>query len=153
MKKRSLQNERGATMVEFAIIVALLLTIVFGIIEFSVLLYNKHMLTNASREGARAGVVMRVPRLPDTYTMSSGDKVGVKDIVLIYCQQHLVTFGDSGEPLDYDDIDVVPDDRTGAEFGDELVVTVTFDFDFLVLDNLAGLGPITLTAETRMKME
>ena len=42
---------------EFAIVMPLLFVILFGIIEFGILLYDKAMITNASREGARAGIV------------------------------------------------------------------------------------------------
>ena len=59
MKKIKLRDEQGAVTVEFAIISILLFTIVFGIIEFGLLMFDKHVLTNASREGARAGIVMR----------------------------------------------------------------------------------------------
>lgn len=130
------QNEQGTTMVEFAIIVVVLLSIVFGIIEFGVLLFDQHVLTNASREGARAAVVSRVPRLPES---------DVIDVVEHYCQQHLVTFGDSA-------LLTTVVDRNGTSFGDDLEVTVTYPFSFLVLSNF-GLGPVTLTAVTRMKME
>lgn len=139
-------NEQGTTMVEFAIIVVVLFAIVFGIIEFGVLLFDEHVLTNASREGARAAVVTRVPRLPDRYTHPvTGVQQGVIDIVEQYCQRHLVTFGDSAL------LNTVVA-REGSSFGDDLVVTVTYPFSFLVLSNF-GLGPITLTAETRMEME
>lgn len=140
------QNEQGTTMVEFAIIVVVLLAIVFGIIEFGVLLFDQHVLTNASREGARAGVVTRVPPLPDRYTHPvTGVEQGVIDVVEHYCQQHLVTFGDSALLTTV----VV---RNGSSFGDDLEVTVTYPFSFLFLSNF-GLGPITLTAVTHMKME
>ena len=49
--------QRGAAAVEFAIIAPLLFTIIFGIIEFSLLFYDKAVITNASREGARFGIV------------------------------------------------------------------------------------------------
>ena len=54
---KQISNANGAAAVEFAIVVPLLLLLLFGIIEFSLLLYNKAMLTNASREGARFGIV------------------------------------------------------------------------------------------------
>ena len=44
-------------MVEFAIVLPLLLMLIFGMIEFSVMLYDKAMLTNATREGARFGIL------------------------------------------------------------------------------------------------
>lgn len=146
MGKRPLQNESGATMVEFAIIALLLFSIIFAIIELGVLVFNQQVLTNASREGARAGVVQRLPRLPDRYVHPvTGQAEGVIDVVELYCLVHLVTFGDPAVPAT-----VVT--RSGIEEGDDLVVRVTYPFDFLVLSNL-GVGPVTLTAETRMEME
>jgi hypothetical protein len=43
-------------------------------------------------------------------------------------------------------------DRGGLLFGKELKITVKYPFNFLVLSGF-GLDPITLTAETRMRME
>ena len=45
---------RGSVVVEFALIFPLLLFIVFSIIECSLALYDKAVITNASREAARA---------------------------------------------------------------------------------------------------
>ena len=46
-----IKDQDGATVVEFALVLPLLVVFIFGIIEFSLLLYNKAMITNASREG------------------------------------------------------------------------------------------------------
>ena len=56
MKLRNINN-KGNAAIEFAIILPLFLFICLGIIEFSVLLYDKAMITNASREGARKGIL------------------------------------------------------------------------------------------------
>ena len=56
-------SQKGAAMVEFALILIPLLLITFGIIEFGLLMYNQQVLTNASREGARAGIVSSSPRV------------------------------------------------------------------------------------------
>jgi len=53
-KERS--NENGATVVEFAVIVVLLLVIFFGILEFAFIFYQKHYIENAAREGMRFGI-------------------------------------------------------------------------------------------------
>ena len=47
-------NERGAVAAEFALLLPVLLTIVFGIIEFGMIMYGREIVTNATREGARA---------------------------------------------------------------------------------------------------
>lgn len=151
MKRIKLRGEHGGSTVEFSIIAVVLLTIVFGIIEFGVLMFDQHVLTNASREGARAGVVMRIPRLPDAE---------IKMIITNYAKDHMVTFG-AASTLDFgpwgsEDPDrwIIPDQnlRTGPLFGTDLRVTVKYQFNFLVL-SIVGLDPITLKAETIMRME
>lgn len=148
MKGTKMQGEQGSVAVEFAIISFLLFSIVFGIIEFGILMYNKHILTNASREGARAGVVMQpLPRV--TYTE-------IKTTVEKYAKNYMVNF----KGINTLGVSVSPPDASrGATaagpqppFGTQLTVTVTYPFDFLFLSGL-GLDPITLTAETRMRME
>jgi Flp pilus assembly protein TadG len=51
------KNERGATMVEFALVALLLFTLIFGIIEFGWVFFGWITLTAAVREGARLAVV------------------------------------------------------------------------------------------------
>ncbi|MDG5467570.1 TadE/TadG family type IV pilus assembly protein [Deltaproteobacteria bacterium IMCC39524] len=140
MKGIQLREERGAATVEFAVIAGILFLIVFGIIEFGLLLFNQHILTNASREGARAGVVMRSPRLSDEK---------IRDEVKHYAQNHMVTFAPPN--VDWpngDDFSVSPATRVGNMFGQELTVTVKYEFDFLFFP-----WKPKLEATTRMRME
>lgn len=140
--RRLLFGERGAAAVEFAIILPLLILILFGIIEFGLLLYNKQMITNASREGARAGIVARIPRLSDAE---------IATIVNSYCAGNMVNFG-AGTPV----VTVTRTDTNGdgsaTGFGDDLSVQVTFNYSFLVLTNL-GFGPVNIGSTSVMKME
>ena len=53
------KSERGATMVEFAIIALLLFTLIFGIIEFGWIFNGYVTLTSAVREGARQAIVVK----------------------------------------------------------------------------------------------
>ena len=59
MKTASRVRARGATIVEFALVLPLLLGIVIGIIEFGWLVKNYLILANATREGARIASVGR----------------------------------------------------------------------------------------------
>ena len=77
---RSKRRNRGAALVEFAIILPLLLVILIGILEFGLLFYNKQIITNASREAARAGIAY-------------SDYSQITSIVPQYCQNRMITFG------------------------------------------------------------
>src|SRR5436190_4644272 len=52
-------NERGQTMVEFAIVLPVLCLLLFGIIQFGILFNNYVTLTDAVRAGARKAAVSR----------------------------------------------------------------------------------------------
>lgn len=49
-------NSRGTEVLELALIMPILLSLVFGTIEFGYFFYLQHNLQAAAREGARAGV-------------------------------------------------------------------------------------------------
>jgi Flp pilus assembly protein TadG len=54
---RSIRGEEGAAAVEFAIVVSLLFTIIFGITEFGLALFELQNLRSSAREGARSAAV------------------------------------------------------------------------------------------------
>jgi Flp pilus assembly protein TadG len=137
--KTTIKNQQGVAAVEFALILFPLVLLVFGTIEFSTLLYDKAMITNASREGARAGIVFSDPRIPD------GDIVNV---VSTYCGDHMISLGaDSSVSTTIT--------RTGDASGDTLTVRVSYAYNFLVLPNLmTSLSDgLLLQAETVMRLE
>lgn len=142
-----IKGQKGAAVVEFAVIAPLLLVILFGIIEFGVLLYDKAMITNASREGARAGIVFANPPLtvPALTTKIQG-------VVNTYCATNLISFGGSSTLTT-----VVS--RPTTTPGDPLTVTVRYPFRFLVFSNLLPLlggnmaNTLTLSAITVMRLE
>ena len=133
-------DQKGAAAVEFAIILPVFVLLLFGMIEWGLLLFNQQVITNASREGARAGIVAGAPRLSDTE---------IQAVVTAYLGSHLITFGSDSTP----DIQIEPaGDRNSLVFGDDLKVTVSFNYGFLVLSNL-GFADKVLTADSLMKME
>ena len=138
--RRSNPGSKGQSLVEFVLILPVLLLLLLGIVEFGLLLYNQHVITNASREGARYGIVSRTPR-------RSYDEI--KAVVDSYCQDHLVTFGDQAPET------AVSPSPTGGAFGEDLTVLVTFRYQFLVLPQFLGdlTGITDLQATTMMKYE
>jgi Flp pilus assembly protein TadG len=59
--RRTLQDDEGAMIVEFGILVPILLFLVFGIVDFGRALYSLNNITTAVREGARYGAVRENP--------------------------------------------------------------------------------------------
>src|SRR3990172_549005 len=57
-RRGALRGEAGQTMVEFALVVALLLAILFGIVEFGRLWFYSNHLNNSVRAAARYGAVL-----------------------------------------------------------------------------------------------
>jgi hypothetical protein len=51
------QRERGSTLVEFALSLTILLTLVFGILAMCIALYSYHFISEAAREGTRYAIV------------------------------------------------------------------------------------------------
>ena len=147
MLERSLKNESGGAAVEFAILLPLLLLIIFGGIEYGLVMFNQQMLTNASREAARAGIVVG---------SSSIDDLEVEQIARDYCQDYLVTFE---VPESVPTVTIARDGEDSKEFGHPLIVTVQYDYEFLLLPNLSSLfgesssSSLSLEATTTMRYE
>ena len=152
MTKKKWGDQRGMAAIEFALVLPILIILVFGIIEFSTILYDKAMITNASREGARVGIVYRDD--PASALNHPGD-TEIENTVNNYIQDHLISLGaassaaitiDRGEDASGNPLDAS---------GDPLTVTVTYAYHFLVLPNFITdlTGPINLSAVTIMRME
>lgn len=135
-----MNSERGAAVVEFALVIPLLLLLLFGIIEFSLLFYNKHIITNASREGARYGIVVTAG--------ARHNQTEIRTVVTSWAAQHLVTFG--SDVLQGDDVEVcsleegsttwVCPNNTSSNFGDKIRVSVQYRYDFLLLPDIPIFG-------------
>lgn len=147
-KSRNQENQRGVAAVEFAIVLPLLLFLFIGITEFGIAYYNKQVLTNASREGARAGIVAGV------------EEDEIKRIVREYIfdedenKSRLITFGT--DPFlnenDYKDYITVPPPNSYRR------VSVEFEHTYLILQAVDFFGadfisPLNIGASTTMRME
>jgi len=141
--KMTIKNQKGAAIVEFAIVLPLLILFAFGICEFGLMWYNTQVITNASREGARAGIVREGG--PDFLTAGE-----LKQLVVDYCDQRLIDFG--GTTVTLGDVDIDPSNdtlRALGDFGSDFSVTVTYNYT-----SLFGAGPhLTLQRKTLMKLE
>ena len=95
-------------LVEFAVVAPLLFLLVLGVFEFGRMVMVQQFLTNASREGARRGILEQTT------------KSDVQTIVTDYLRNSTI----SGV-----DVDVYPDQLSKVGFGDPVSVTVSVPFD------------------------
>ena len=151
MKELKLKRiQAGAEIVEFAVILPFLLLVMFGIMEFGLVFYDKALITNASREAARSGIAYKCP------VLSADEIKAVSDGY----NGFLISFGESVPPT----VTVSPappatTTNCGANSGTPLTVTVTYNYQFLVFGNLFSLfvsgftNPLSLSATTVMNYE
>ena len=148
----ALRSRKGVAAIEFALVLPLLIVFVFGIIEFGLLMYNQQIITNASREGARAGIVAASPRFPGNGVSCASLPAGsIECVVTNYAKTHMITFGAPNDPV----TTVTPAYNASAPFSQNLQVVVTYNYGFLVFANFVSIGgpTKTLSATTVMRYE
>lgn len=143
---KKLRQSDGAVLVESAIGLGVLILFILGIIEFGFLWYQKQVVTNASREGARYGVTYQ--------TTTSGSRLAPKNFNPSI--QTVVGNYLSGRiPSGSYHITVV--DNTGYESGTkgaDLIVQVSCQNQMDLLGGfLPQLASMSFSAQTIMKCE
>lgn len=127
------RNRRGAAVVEFAFVAPVFFLFVFGMIEYGRMVMVQQVITNASREGARIGVL-------DGSTTSD-----VTTAVTTYLTNSSI----SGAT-----VTVNPSPPSNAGFGQPVTVTVSVSFNQVSwLPTPMFLGGKTLTSSTVMRRE
>jgi Flp pilus assembly protein TadG len=151
--KRGIRGEHGAIAVEFAIILPILILLVFGIIDFGHAWYMEHVMSDASREGARYGTRYK--------TDAAGHRVLPKDLSPTVANYVLTTWGlTSSLPADASP-SVLPTGAAATETnasilaGEDFIVTISATKTWFVLGSLIpGFGSSkTLTVTTTMTCE
>ena len=157
--KQSTHNQGGVSALEFTVIAPLVFVLVFGMIEFGCYFYDRALITNACREGARAGIVF----IDDEHnTLANNITTRVDAAVNDYLRNEdgtgwrLIYFG-SPTP----DPEIPPPTINAGTNGsnDRLRVEVRWTYDFLVLPNFKDLGwvdldsTITLNAVSEMMLQ
>ena len=135
-----LKLQTGSNIVEFAFVMPLLLILVFGIIDFSIGFYDKAIITNAVREGARSGIVFNEARLTEPQ---------IEQLVTNYCNNKLITFGgDTATP------DATFSAGYPPQSGDTLTVSVQYRYDYVMLSRFfPALSSLQLGATSVMRVE
>lgn len=159
--------QRGTTTVEFSVIAALLLVILFGIIEYAMIFLQEHYVANAAREAVRIGVrannynYYKSSPLPNASTLTPvyDREVVVRDAVADYLNVlYDETEARTGTTLLTEDVDGDPTTDTDRA----LIVTVAVGNRFSSITpqllNLLGSGgdvsgPVIISFSARMELE
>ena len=154
MKRLKLQT--GSNIVEFAFILPLLLILVSGIVDLGIALFDKAVITNAAREGARFGMVFGETSIPGGGRPSTTDIENRVKAYLGIDATHpngwLINFGPSNLSISssYDDLNL----PSGISSGDKLTVTVTYTYHHYVMLITALKGMTSdFTSVSVMRME
>jgi Flp pilus assembly protein TadG len=127
------RNRRAAAAVEFAVVAPVFFLLVFGMIEYGRMVMVYQILTNASREGARAAV------------LDGATTTNVTTSVNSYLSSALI----SGAT-----VTVSPNPPTTAQYGAPVTVTVSIPFSQVSwLPSPMYLGSQTLSSATVMRRE
>jgi len=139
----SLESAQGFALVEMAIASAVLVLIVFASLEGGLMLYDQGIVSAASREAARAGIVLRTPRLTDLQIQAvaqgyAGSLIGFGSNTVTTTVTHLAA----------------------DSIGTPLKVSVTYNYSGLVLYALINrfrstpiAGTIPIVGTTTMYLE
>jgi len=124
---------QGGATLELALALPLFLLLIFGLVEFGLVLYYKGMITAASQQGARYGAIYSLP------PRSQG-------AIEAYTQSYLQGLGLTGAG-------VTATPATGSQT--PVSVRVNYTYQFLVLSHLVPnlAGSLNLSAETVMLLE
>ena len=129
---KSIKKPAGAAMLEFALILPIFLAILFGVINYSILLFDQAVITNAAREGARWASINTTST---TQANCSSSVTGTTDpcgIANDYAKSVLITLG--GGTLTSTSIGV------GTK-GSVVTVSVTYDYSGI------GYGVVNLNRQ------
>jgi Flp pilus assembly protein TadG len=144
--------QRGAQIVEFAFVLPILLVIIFLIIDFGFLVYNQAIITNASREAARAGTVL---------TATPWTTAAVQTVACNYARNALIstqsgTYPTTCTAATNPAVQIINlNGNVPPLFNDPIRVQVTYVYSgFLTSTNpWLGVSPWSLTAGTTMNHE
>ena len=159
-------HQKGAQAVEFALVLPFMILIIFAVLDFGILVYDKAIITNAGREAARRGVIL---------SGAAWDPALIKQVACNYAKNSLITVSSASRtPTCTGAADPVINLYTGANancpnptgtstpvFKDPVAVTISYAVKGFSLGSWWSLGigdsaigsAITLTSCTQMNHE
>jgi Flp pilus assembly protein TadG len=163
--KEETMKQKGAQAVEFALVLPFFILIIFAVLDFGMLVYNKAIITNASREGARAGVVLSAATWSAAAVTQTACNYARNTLITVKTGTTNTSCTGTKDPV----INVYsgtsatcpsPSGNTAPDFGVPVALTISYPFSGFSLGSWWSLGtgtsvgsPLTLTACTQMVHE
>ncbi len=165
MQKANAMKQKGAQAVEFALVLPFFILILFAVLDFGILVYNKAIITNASREGARSGVVLSAASWSATAVKQTACNYARNTLISVKSGTTNTTCTGTKDPV----INVYsgtsatcpsPSGSTAPDFGVPVALTISYPVSGFSLGSWWSLGtgtsvgsPFTLTSCTQMVHE
>ena len=140
-QRRSRERSAGQSLVEFALIFPILMVLLIAIFDFGRLVFAYNDITNAAREGTRVGII------DQTVATIRNDVINQATSLDLAAGDVDVAFASSDDPT------ADCPDSPPKELNCLVVVTVTYDWQAItpIIGNI--VGPIQVTAVSKMPIE
>ncbi len=155
-------KQKGAQAVEFALVLPVFILILFAVLDFGFLVYNKAIITNASREGARSGVVLSAATWSAAAVRQTACNYARNALITVKTGTTTSTCTGTNDPVInvYSGTTAVcpsPSGSAAPDFGVPIALTISYPVSGFSLGSWWSLGtgtsvgsPLTLTACTQM---
>ena len=146
-------SQGGAQILEFTLLLPFFLLMMFLTVDFGFLVYNKAIITNASREAARRGAVLTATPWSTAAVAAVACNFVKNSLISTRKGTRTATCSGTADPV----IEIFnPNAHVPPRFGDPITVQITFVYSgFLTSTStlLLRVDPWTLTASTKMNHE
>lgn len=149
-------RRRGVTTVELAMVAPLLIFLLFGIIEFGLMVKDLVGVNQAAREGARSAAVGATPTTLDARIAGAAPTINAGNLTAVY---EFRSFDESTGSWGSWQTLGVDGHENNAEAGDQIRVTIQYPHQLVTGGLFAGLaddpenGTITLNTAIVMQRE
>jgi Flp pilus assembly protein TadG len=146
--------QRGAQIIELAFALPVLLVILFLIIDLGFLVYDKAVITNASREAARAGTVLSATPWSTTSVKAVACNYAKNFLISTRSGTHTTTCSGTADPV----ITVSnPVGNVPPQFGNPITVQITYAYSGFLLNKtnawITGTSFAALSSASTMNHE
>ena len=141
--RRTRNDQRGADLVELALMLPLLLLVLLGVADFGRAMHTYITITNAAREGAR--YASHFPHHVAGIRAAVKHEAAGSGVILLDGDVMMVVRDSEPEPP----ADALPSDPEVAHAGEKMTVGVEFAFPMMA-GSLIGMDDLILSAATQM---